>query len=138
MAPLTMAFSADPAELAGVRRFAREAVASLGLPVDLELFAVIVGELSANAVVHQDGTAEIAITEVRGCIEVAVSDPGPGLPQLVNEAPWSTEGHRGIQLVAALSQEWGVEGTDHGKRVWARIEPTLGGNSPDPVGAAGS
>lgn len=121
-----MAFTADPAELAGVRRFAREAVTSLGLAVDLDLFVVVVGELAANAVVHQDGAAEIAVTEVDGCVEVAVSDPDPGLPQLVNEAPWSTEGHRGIQLVVALSQEWGVEPTEVGKRVWARIAPAEG------------
>jgi anti-sigma regulatory factor (Ser/Thr protein kinase) len=135
MANLTMAFSADPAELAGIRRFARGAVTTLGVPLDLDLFAVVVGELAANAVVHQDGAAEIAIAEVDGLVEVAVSDPDPGLPQLVNEAPWSTDGHRGIQLVAALSREWGVEPTPDGKRVWARLAPADGNGASDAVHA---
>lgn len=129
MAPLTKVFSADPAELAGVRRFAREAVVTLGMPVDLALFAVVVGELAANAVVHQDGAAEIAVDNADGCIEIAVSDSGAGMPALVNEAPWSTEGHRGIQLVAALTREWGVEPTSGGKRVWARLEPAVNGDA---------
>ncbi len=132
----SMAFSADTAQLAEVRRFARAAAVSFGSVVDLDLFDVVVGELAANAVVHQDGEAEIVVCEIHpGCIEVAVTDGGAGLPHQVNEAPWSPDGHRGIQLVAALSDAWGVEPVEGGKRVWARVSGPVDQRGPGSVGA---
>lgn len=117
-----MVFSADTVHLAEVRAFARAATVSLGSSVDLEVLDVVVGELAANAVVHQDGDAEIVVCEVHDrCLEVSVTDGGAGLPRLVDEAPWSPTGHRGIQLVAALSDRWGVDPVAGGKRVWAQM-----------------
>ncbi|HEX2576093.1 MAG TPA: ATP-binding protein [Aquihabitans sp.] len=131
-----LAFAADPAELARVRDFATRAAADLAPTVDPGLLAVVVGELAANAAVHQTGAAEIVLELVgEGVLEVAVHDPSPALPRLVEEAPWSTSGHRGIQLVAALSQAWGVEALPGGKRVWARLAaagPTEGDARTEP------
>jgi anti-sigma regulatory factor (Ser/Thr protein kinase) len=117
-----MGFSADTARLAEVRRFARAAAASFAPTADLAMFEVVVGELAANAVVHQAGTAEIIVSQIHdGCIEVSVTDRGAGLPQLVDGPPWSTEGHRGMQLVTALAESWGTEPVEGGKRVWAKV-----------------
>ena len=86
------------------------------------MLAVVVGELAANAVVHQHGPAHLEVHLLAdGQLEVSVHDGHPGVPHLVEEAPWSTEGHRGIQLVAALAESWGVEPSPRGKRVWARL-----------------
>jgi len=124
---LSLAFDPDPSHLAAVRDFARHAAESLGATVDLELLAVVVGELAANAVVHQHSRAEITVRRLDGGIlEVAVRDGGVELPRLVNDDPASTSGHRGIQMVAALSDAWGVEPSPVGKRVWARLPTTVG------------
>lgn len=122
MSRASLVFSADRAQVASVREFARDAALSLGANVDLEVLAVVVSELAANAVVHQSDDAEITLELLDGGeFHVSVSDPSVDLPLLVAEEPWSTSGHRGLQLVAALAQEWGVEPTPVGKRVWARL-----------------
>lgn len=121
---LSLAFDPDPRELGGIRDFARQAAEELGAPVDPEILAVVVGELAANAVVHQDGPAHLELELLAdGLLEVSVHDGDAALPRLVEEAPWSASGHRGIQLVAALADSWGVEETGSGKRVWARLRP---------------
>jgi anti-sigma regulatory factor (Ser/Thr protein kinase) len=97
---------------------------TFGAQIDLDVLAVVVGELASNAAVHQTADAEITLELLPGgVLEVSVSDPSEKLPLLVDEEPWSTDGHRGIQLVNALAQEWGVEPAPPGKRVWARLVP---------------
>lgn len=124
---LSLTFDPDPSRLAGVRDFARQAAETLGLTVDPEPLAVVVGELAANAVVHQHGRAEITVRRLDGGIlEVAVRDNDVAVPHLVDDEPWSTSGHRGIQLVAALADAWGVEPSPTGKRVWARLRAAVG------------
>lgn len=120
----SLRFPADVDHLASVRDFACKEAAALDPAADIELIALVVGELIANAAVHQRGEARLDLMRCPdGSIEVSVTDPDPRPPELVNEAPWSASGHRGIQLVAALAQAWGVETLDAGKRVWARLGP---------------
>lgn len=123
----SLTFDPDASQLAGIRDFALRAAAALGATVDLELLAVVVGELAANAVIHQHGGAELTLRLVEGDIlEVEVRDADVGVPQFVDDEPWSTSGHRGIKLVAALSDAWGVEPSPTGKRVWARLPTAVG------------
>ena len=120
-----LTFGADVAHLATVRDFACDRAVELGAHVDLGVLAVIVGELAANAAIHAGGQARLEMElDDEGVLEVSVSDPSPLPPHLIEDEPWSAEGHRGIQLVAALAHSWGVEGQLVGKRVWARIAPT--------------
>lgn len=118
----SMVFGPRTSHLAGIRDFARDAAGSLGASVDLDLLAVVVGELAANAAIHQHGPAEITLRLLEdGSLEVAVSDGDARLPRVIDGEPWSTSGHRGIPLVAALSDAWGAEPSPAGKRVWARL-----------------
>ncbi|QXC63016.1 PAS domain S-box protein [Aquihabitans sp. G128] len=119
-------FPPEAERLAGVRDFAQEAAAELQLQVDADVLAVVVGELAANAVRHQDGEATLTIRRLDGgVLEVEVCDEAPGLPELAEQDPWRLGGHRGIALVAALASEWGVEVLGPGKRVWARLGPAV-------------
>lgn len=121
----SLRFPADPRHLASVRDFACHHAALLDPEADLDLIALVVGELAANAAVHQSGDARLDLARrPDGCIELSVTDADPRQPALVNEAPWSSSGHRGMQLVVSLAQEWGVEMLDTGKRVWARLPPS--------------
>ncbi|HRW37867.1 MAG: ATP-binding protein [Acidimicrobiales bacterium] len=112
-------FPADVAHLASVRDFARDAAADLGAAVDANDLAVVVGELAANAAVHQTGEAQLRVSLVDGGLQVEVRDTDPSMPGVVHGDAWDTEGHRGLLLVDALSRAWGVEPLDRGKRVWA-------------------
>ncbi len=119
-----MTFPADVTWLASLRDFADRAASDLGAQVDPDSLAVIVGELTANAAVHQRGEAELSLaTTEDGGVEVSVSDPDSTVPRSVDHSPWDVDGHRGIQLIAALAEDWGVESAPSGKRVWARLGP---------------
>jgi anti-sigma regulatory factor (Ser/Thr protein kinase) len=114
----------DLEHLASVRAFAARAADELGSSVDRGELAVVVGELAANAVVHQHGDAEIEIRgNENGGLEVSVHDDDPAMPALMESEPWDRDGHRGLLIVRALSEAWGVAPDGDGKRVWARLAP---------------
>ncbi len=54
----------------------------------------------------------------RAVLHVEVHDSGPGLPRLLGERPGLTRAGRGLRVVAALSDAWGVRHRDIGKIVW--------------------
>ena len=117
-------FAAERTLLAGIRDFAVDAARSMGATVDLDILAVVVGELAANAVVHQDGEAELTVSLVGdGGVRISVCDADPTLPELVEGSAWDVNGHRGMQLIAGLVADWGVDRAAEGKEVWARLAP---------------
>ena len=64
-------------------------------------------------------------------VHISVSDSDPSLPAVPTQLPTSTqEGGRGIAIVEALSQQWGLTTTSDGKQVvWCEMlnaEPALG------------
>ncbi|WP_434590537.1 ATP-binding protein [Streptomyces sp. A5-4] len=88
--------------------------------------AQIVAELAANAVTHGHVPGrdfELRLVLLRGDrVRIEVADargerrPRPRVPQDGVE-----EGGRGLLLVEALAEAWGVTGRDVGKVVWADI-----------------
>lgn len=120
----SMRFPAETAVLATVRDFAGQVAQELGSRIDPDVLAVVVGELTANAAVHQGGEAELVVTpQPDGGLVVAVQDPDPIIPHVIEGAPWDVTGHRGLQLVEAMSAAWGVDPLADGKRVWAQLLP---------------
>ncbi len=88
---------------------------------------MVVSELVSNAVIHARTVLELSFATGDGGFEVGVSDRDPRWPRLVHQskgvAPSDgnlTGGGRGLALVDALADEWGVARTADGKRVWAR------------------
>lgn len=119
-----MRFPADVRALSQVREFAASAAAEAGAAVDPDDLALVVGELAANAAVHQRSEAELRITrEDDGGLVVEVIDGTSTLPTRYESGPWDAEGHRGLLLVEVLSAAWGAEPHGRGKRVWARLAP---------------
>ncbi|MEV5549595.1 ATP-binding protein [Streptomyces sp. NPDC052309] len=94
--------------------------------------AQVVAELAANAVLHgrvpgrdfrlelklgADGTLRIEVTDARG-------DRVPRLPDPVDE---DAECGRGLGIVAAYADRWGVDqGPAPAKTVWAELAPGRG------------
>jgi len=94
-------------------------------PARLDDLVLVTGELVANALEHGIAPAALeVIDEGEGTVLVSVLDGGPVVPlQPLPIAPGAVRG-RGLAIVEALSTEWGVLKTQHGKAVWARVVTT--------------
>jgi anti-sigma regulatory factor (Ser/Thr protein kinase) len=97
-------------------------------PIDAAIAAdvvSVVSELVGNAARHArplDGDVIRVVWAVRpALVEVRVSDGGaPGRPVLRIADPDAGNG-RGLAIVAALADRWGVEHTATGRDVWAEF-----------------
>ncbi|WP_443043211.1 SpoIIE family protein phosphatase [Streptomyces sp. HM190] len=97
---------------------------------------VVVSELVTNAVVHAGTDVEVLCRHDRDdrtaagwlVVEVsdhhpsrAVRDEGPARPYLVERLYGAAEYGRGLRLVAAVSEAWGITYRTGTKTVWARL-----------------
>ncbi|MEU6070478.1 ATP-binding protein [Streptomyces sp. NPDC047082] len=88
--------------------------------------SLCVSELATNALVHGVPAGRGFLLRLRydgEVLRVEVHDSGPGVPRVADEAD---EGGRGLLLVAALSDKWGVGERDLGKLVWAEFASDRG------------
>ena len=123
-------FGASEVSVRAARKFVAEILADV--PDDIqESVSLMVSELATNALVHAVSGFDVTVDRAGHSILVSVSDRGDGgMPRL--QAPASSEPHgRGLHVVSALSEEWGVSTTwDEGKTVWFRI--SVPSATPDP------
>ncbi|WP_037675675.1 ATP-binding SpoIIE family protein phosphatase [Streptomyces griseus] len=124
--------SLAPGSARALLRAALEEWTDLGLPGTehvtgrlAEDAMLVVSELVTNAVVHAGTDVELVCgLEETGAVVVEVSDHHPSRPPRdgTPETPYETpEYGRGLRLVSALSETWGVTFRRGAKTVWARI-----------------
>ncbi|KAF2780183.1 ATP-binding SpoIIE family protein phosphatase [Streptomyces sp. OM5714] len=132
------------------RAMARDALAdwsALGLPGTERLTEhlvadalVVVSELVTNAVVHAGTDVEVGLrAEATGTLVVEVADRHPSRAPRGgdHETPHEpAEYGRGLRLVAALAESWGITYRPGTKTVWARL-PAPGTEPADAVGSGG-
>jgi serine/threonine-protein kinase RsbW len=106
---------------------ARHALAGLALPrIAGEDLALVVTELVTNSVRHAGMSPGdrigVEVNNGPDGVHVAVHDRGPGFP-VPARAPDVRRGPggRGLAIVAALSEAWGVQCAAGGCTVWCRI-----------------
>jgi anti-sigma regulatory factor (Ser/Thr protein kinase) len=107
---------------ARAREAVREAANGQGVSEDERWRAeLIVTELVTNAVRHgPGGPVEVAIKAGGNGFRGEVADPGPGIRQATLIRRRATdEGGRGLFLVDALSDSWGL--SDDRSRVWFEV-----------------
>jgi anti-sigma regulatory factor (Ser/Thr protein kinase) len=140
--------AADAASVPGARRFVTDGLTSLGRTELLDDAALCVTELAANAALHSASTfMEVGLRAVDHSVQIVVEDDGPVPADVVVPraafdeadsvddidgdeldldeldlalADESTTG-RGLGIVSVLAQDWGVEATGDGKRVWLTL-----------------
>jgi anti-anti-sigma regulatory factor len=89
-----------------------------------DVVRIVVSELTTNVVKHVQCPFTLRLASSPSGLLVAVTDISRQEPILRPVQPAATDG-RGIQLVDALSQSWGVRLVhQEGKTVWARIATT--------------
>ncbi|MFI1568949.1 ATP-binding protein [Streptomyces sp. NPDC020490] len=88
---------------------------------------LVVAELAANAVLHgrvpgRDFELRLRCDRASGVVRVEVADTHPAQPdpRRPGADPVDADGGRGLLLVAAVAERWGVDGRGGpGKAVWA-------------------
>jgi serine/threonine-protein kinase RsbW len=90
----------------------------------IDAVTLVVSELLGNAVRHagipDDGELGVDWTVGADEVVISVEDPSSELPVRREAGPDAPNG-RGLKIVEALTSSWGVEPTQRGKRVWARV-----------------
>ncbi|MGY1787658.1 ATP-binding protein [Geodermatophilus sp. SYSU D00698] len=108
-----------PRSVPVARHVARETLRAWQAPQDADDVALLVTELVANVVDHVGGESVLSL-ELEysdGWLRIAVSD-GSGVRPVVGELRGDQPRGRGMQIVDAIADSWGVEDVDGGKRVW--------------------
>jgi anti-sigma regulatory factor (Ser/Thr protein kinase) len=92
------------------------------LPDVIDVIAVLVSELASNCVVHAGTPFTVAVEGSDTAVRVDVTDQGGGVPAVRHPAPRQESG-RGLQLVQAFADRWGITNArrGHGKTVWFTI-----------------
>lgn len=101
------------------RELVRRTLAEARWPGDRDAAVLVASELVANAICHAGGARRLEI-DVRGLVlRVESEDSSDEAPEVQRAAPEAASG-RGMAIVAALVDRWGLdqarEGT--GKTVW--------------------
>jgi anti-sigma regulatory factor (Ser/Thr protein kinase) len=126
-------FPGSPASVTDARRYVVDAIGSVPAEVE-EAVAIVVSELATNCVRHARTDFTVAVERTPTEVRVEVADRGAGVPVVRSPAASEPSG-RGLFLVRALSDDWGVGATDDepGKGVWftMRLPEPTGGSVPD-------
>ncbi|MCM1968633.1 ATP-binding protein [Streptomyces sp. G1] len=111
--------------VAGARDFTRAALEEWKLDGRTEDIVQCVSELAANAVLHGVPPGRgflLRLVCVEDGLRIEVHDSGRRMPQLPQtNVSTDATGGRGLALVIALSDSWGVRERNPGKAVWAQF-----------------
>jgi len=81
---------------------------------------LVLSEVVTNVVRHTSSKRFTVRVDLSDGVEVAVHDSDPTMPK-VRAAQSSDESGRGMVMVQALADDWGVHAVTGGKWVWFRL-----------------
>jgi len=123
----TRTWSADVAHIAEARRFVARHLTEHGRPDVVPDARLIVSELATNALVHAGTGFTVTVDVEDDTVLLRVADGSTHLP-VVGELGLERAHGRGLGIVAALSDAWGITPEPGGgKSVWASIPARPGG-----------
>ncbi|MFE7124872.1 SpoIIE family protein phosphatase [Streptomyces sp. NPDC057617] len=106
----------DPQSAGTARKFVGEQLAAWHLDELVTTTELLVSELIANVVRHARGPVRLRLLHCTALV-CEVYDGSPTTPR-IRRASETDEGGRGLQMVAALSEHWGIRYTGSGKCIW--------------------
>lgn len=122
MAAQAWAFPPEPSSSSEARRRVSGALESRNLEEAASTVALVVSELATNAVLHARTPFEVRVLVRDEFVRIEVHDQTGRPPTRRYFSDEATSG-RGLRLVAALCDRWGVEQDRDGggKTVWAEV-----------------
>ena len=125
--------AATAASVREARDTVRRLMAGWGMGSIGETAELCTSELATNAVIHARSPVLLVVSLQAGGVRVEVEDESPG--QLAaGSLDGEGESGRGLALVDALSDYWGVEQHKAGKSVWFELRDHDNGNHDDRTG----
>jgi anti-sigma regulatory factor (Ser/Thr protein kinase) len=115
----TRRFSCSRESVHAARQFARAALGKQSRET-LDAIELMVSELATNCIQHANSDFEIAIEISQPEIRIEARDTGEGRPAPRSPTPSEPTG-RGLRIVEAMSDDWGVVRSSSGKTVWFTI-----------------
>lgn len=120
MAEVTAEFEAVLERVGEARRFCQRTLEEWGLGSCEAPVSVVVTELATNAVLHAHSSFSVTLSYEGQVLRVGVTDHSPRVPVTKSHSVNAMSG-RGLHLVAAYADAWGVEQHEDGKTVWASV-----------------
>ncbi|MFI5830523.1 ATP-binding protein [Streptomyces sp. NPDC051578] len=110
--------------VAAARRFAAQTIDAWAAADRLDDVLLCVSELATNALLHGVPSGRgyrLRLLRFGGVVRVEVHDSGGGRPR-VGGRDADAERGRGLLLVAAVADRWGVGTRSPGKTVWCELD----------------
>lgn len=118
-------FPPEVTSVTAARRFVADRLRERGDEGLIDTAALLTCELAQNAVRHAGTGFSVSILPDGDAVRIEVGDGGPAFPRLDAGRP---RGGKGLVLVDALSDRWGVrEDVGGGKVVWFELGPSAAG-----------
>ena len=105
---------------ARARHFTRDMLAHWGFARLEQDASLIVTELGTNAVTHGKGGFIVTLGCQPGWVRLEVEDGNAARPTPIQMLDGAVNG-RGLHIVDAIAERWGVKTIGHGKVVWAEL-----------------
>ncbi|MER7397556.1 ATP-binding protein [Streptomyces sp. NPDC000151] len=123
-------YSRDRRSVPAAREFARRAFDDWGLGARTDDALLCVSELATNAVRHgvppgRGFLLRLYRSGEGGPVRIEVHDSGPGRPRVADPAEAGAERGRGLLLVEAVADKWGVAERDPGKIAWCELDAAV-------------
>lgn len=115
-----LALRAVPDAAPEARAALRELLRDTPFAARLDDGELAVSELVTNAVLHGREPITVRLLVTRDCVRVEVHDGSAISPSFSMLDPTAVTG-RGLMLISAASDRWGVEPEPHGKQVWFEL-----------------
>ena len=116
-----IALPRSPASVGTARRFIEARTAAWSFPEPAGAQLVLIGsELVTNAILHAQTELTLTLELRDGRVRISVEDRSKAPPTLRHYRADALTG-RGLGVVAALSDSWGISAAPDGKVVWAEV-----------------
>jgi anti-sigma regulatory factor (Ser/Thr protein kinase) len=116
------------------REFTRRALAEWGIPHRTDEVLLCVSELATNALLHGVPPGRCfrlcLLLYADGLLRIEVHDSGDGCPRVPAARDDDAGSGRGLLLVDALADKWGVGERIPGKIVWCEFATVIPGDRP--------
>lgn len=111
----------SPATAGAARRYVRQVLGDHRVNEKVTgIVELLTSEVVTNALLHARGADAISVSVLSASVRVEVEDGSSLLPARRRAGVDAVSG-RGLAIVAALAQAWGVEPGTRGKRVWFEV-----------------